>query len=410
MSHANQITIVLKRKVSLKAYIIDLYLAVSEKRPEIIPILKYVQEKGEPVTPADVAKDLLQREKFVIAGKNILNYLVKLKLLQPTDSSRFTLSVNGQQVLENNTNEIFIPERGTYEVTWTDDPLIKERIIMLKPTSQEIFQYVKNSNESPNKKTDDENMHIIEEKSLFEICPLDQPFVAFFKEKNSENPQKKKIKIERSDGENGDKIYVKVVEKPSEKLNLTIKIDFTLHSPITRFEIEETLHDDRDLPQEVDSMEVWKRILSQHPQSNSLKWDENYFALRVKFSSLNNRERKTFSKLLNFNKIDLSDLGLGTFNDVQVSKIPIIPETLEDALAWAKWLLIEEHLTDYVDTQKWIELIKKIRQKPQFAEFSQQLYLPSRDDLARELFNKNQQFSEKFWYLQAPIDLNPTIT
>ena len=87
---------------------------------------------------------------------------------------------------------------------------------------------------------------------------------------------------------------------------------------------------------------------------------------------MDNSSRLSFKITKSFKNPKILDLG--TFNNLTVNNIPIIPINNEEANKWAIWIL-EQKIVDYLDTEDYTNLCSEIIKMKTFEKY--EITLPS---------------------------------
>lgn len=370
----------LERTVAIESFNAIIEFGRNVAREDIIAVLMLARENNNYISAELICNNLL-RGRPKAMGELIIKRLKYYDLF--TDDNQLTEL--GLSSIES--KNVYIPERGVFKIWCTQDPLLPQILLDLKPV---------------------------------EIRPLHQEIRSEKQQKNNEQDEKVKLienlpewllslkrKIVNLLGPSRDQIKILDIEKKGELLNnmehqklqahLTINEEDGLNLTISGLYNVERLK-----PPRLIFNEVWRTLLG----NKAKDWDESVFPpkLRFTFEELNERERNSFCKDVEFFEPNLPNYG--TFDKTVVNKVPIGPKTKDDAQKWAEWLLIKK-INDYLFKEDYRQLTEHIILK--FPEF--EVELPSQQQMAqilRETFMKSKQRkSSTYWYVHAPLDLNP---
>ncbi|MEN8217620.1 MAG: hypothetical protein ABFS56_14875 [Pseudomonadota bacterium] len=123
--------LVFQRSLNIQRYRILAEVARTQKRDELQAVLLLAQERGH--VSAKMVADKLLGNRPETVGKRLIQICVTHKLLVEQQSN-YILTEMGQTALKE--EKIFIPERGTWEIWVTDDPLWASALIQIKPFNE----------------------------------------------------------------------------------------------------------------------------------------------------------------------------------------------------------------------------------------------------------------------------------
>jgi len=360
----------LQRIVEVETFKTVLELGRNEARDEIISILMLARENGNTISAELICQELLANRALTM-GNLIIKRCKELDLFDDENN----LTDQGQSSIE--TGEVFIPERELFLLTCTNDSLLPQKL------HQEINSERRKENNESKKKYDEGEIELLPQW----ILNLEGKVIDLI------GTSKDRVRIMKI-AEKGQRIIENLVEDL--KCELSIQDDgSTTLSTFGRF--NETIQ-----PPSLEFREVWKTLLG--PIAND--WDESLSPpkLRVRFGDLTDKERNTFLKDIAFENPSIPNYG--NFEPTVVKDVPIGPKTQEEANEWATWLLIK-NLPSYQFEKGYQRLVEEIIQK--FSKFK--VSLPSRMELARLLrknfITKGEKLPDYYWFVQAPLDLNP---
>lgn len=376
--------LVLERTLDVKRYRIIAEVARAQKRDELYAVLLLAKERGY-VFEKMVADDLLGGRPETV-GKRLIQICVRHKLLIEKESygkKNYLLTEIGQTALA--TEKIFIPERGTWEIWVTNDPLLPSALIQIK-----VFKEPQARNEIKSQKDLKErtnNMQSLPEW-LFEKLPVEKlqgQSITPLADRNADyrfDELEKKGEIVTPDaiitatltipqiGDTSDLLFTgKIVDK---------EIRYQEAHPIT-FE------------------KVWPQILQQ--QGWLTRWrtqqQTQQEVLDVSYSELKtDQEWASFHKDYPIQKPYLANLD--RFDNTIIDNVPIAPATQQDANHWAHWLL-ERDTNQYVLKGDFEIMQNKVAES--FPDY--EITFPEPSDFAQRLRITNPR---AYWYLKAPLD------
>ncbi|NLJ09891.1 MAG: hypothetical protein GX438_06080 [Treponema sp.] len=400
----------LDRKMNIKRYRVLAKIEKAEKRPEIHSLLLLAQEKGT-ITPSDISENLLAGKpesvcrrllqlcesyglvQEEISSEEIIFSIQPIWLInnlvnedsdsegQKCNSHTYVLTKKGIEALKQ--EQVFVPEKGLWEIEVTDDLLWPQGLIKIQEYNDSNARKETKNDDESKKKLDNrmKSLKSLEKWVVERLVNNSNPVTPLLDKQNVY----RFVKIEDNAEETGTvdfEVLVMLTISENDKPILTFKI-----------EKEEYTHD----APEIQFMDVWWQLLEQNEMLD--KWDDKRHVLRVKYSEVLANDIKTmttFKQSKEFEHPEIADLG--KFNTAIVTDIPIVPATQDDADAWAKWLL-ERSINCFAVKGKFEEWQDKVQQM--FPYFN--INFPEQDDFANMLMKNNRQ---AFWYLQAPLDWN----
>jgi hypothetical protein len=353
--------IILRRNVKTKSYRLLMDISKSEKREDIVAILMLTAENYGRVTPADICANLLANRPITV-GKRIISRCIELGILEGTNENA-SLTDDGRRAVEAKT--VFLPERGLYQILYSDDVLLQNPLLDCVPDDRV-------SEKDEDKEEIDQSIRDNLENRYFKLL-----------------------------GKQRNEIFIKNIELYGRTINRKPNLDLT-YSLLENGNIIVRLNGDYDTkiePPKHTQLEIWNLIM----ESMNLdgEWDPDMQCLRRSFEELQDNERINFTVDLRTNSLTIEEMG--TFNEILVKKIPIIPKTERDAQNWAIWLL-KNAINDYLKSQEYENLVQTILKK--FPGYN--LKLPSQLELARMIRgddNSENKLPPAYWYLKAPIDV-----
>ncbi len=272
--------------------------------------------------------------------------------------------------------KIFIPERGTWEIWVTNDPLWATALIQI-----EVFKEPLARNEIKN------------QEELKERCQDMQSIPEWLIEKLQGQiitPLANRKADYRFDE----------LEKKGEVVTPDANITATLTIPQVG-EFSDLRFTGKVLNKECDYQEAhpmifesaWHQMLEQ--QGWLTRWRIQQEVLDVSYSELKtDQERASFRKNYPISKPYLTDLD--RFDNTIIDNVPIAPAIQQDANHWADWLL-ERDTNQYVLKGDFEIMQNKVAES--FPDY--EITFPEQSDFAQSLRRTNPR---AYWYLQAPLD------
>ncbi|KHD11820.1 hypothetical protein PN36_28615 [Candidatus Thiomargarita nelsonii] len=358
--------LVFQRTLNIQRYRIIAEVARTQKRDELQAVLLLAQERGH-VSAKMVADELLGNRPETV-GKRLIQICFTHKLLLEKESNYYILTKTGQTALEK--EKIFIPERGTWEIWVTDDPLWANALIQIKP-----FNETQARNEIKN------------QKGLKERCQDMQDIPNWLVKK-----LQGQIITPLADDRNAEYRFDELAEKgelvtPDANITATLTIGETSDLLFTGKIINKECHYQEQHPMTFQS--AWHQILEQ--QNWLTRWRTQQEVLDVSYQDLSEQERASFHKDYPISKPCLTDLDI--FDDTTINNIPIAPATQQDANHWAHWLL-ERDTNRYVLKGDFETMQNKVTEF--FPDY--EITFPEQSEFAQQLRPR------AYWYLQAPLD------
>ncbi len=126
-------------------------------------------------------------------------------------------------------------------------------------------------------------------------------------------------------------------------------------------------------------------------------------ALRVSFDEIAKDKAALNNHKKNFDIKQPEIKGFGTFNDVTVKALPVIPRTLDDAEQWAAWTL-RESIRYYINEARYMELRERAAKmwEPVYSYDQIMQSLPSFYEIRREYEIERTKNPEGYWFVTAP--------
>ncbi|MGX2949595.1 hypothetical protein ACWIUA_01620 [Ursidibacter sp. B-7004-1] len=363
--------LVLRRNIHIETWRVQGTVLKAQERADILMILQYVAE-NENATAKGMARRLLFEENArLVVAERLLKMTEMLGLVKQIQEDRhklYALTEKGELALQE--QEVFIPEDGFWEISFTNEPLLSHTILDFKPFKEpDAYQEVKNKVGLEERKQNIKPMPDWIRNPNFNAV---KPFLN----------QKQSIWLENIQPKG---------EKVSSNLKLILEWNVSKQS-IRLLKNNQVVH--QFTYKKYDQNQIWQILLEQNGWQDDWSWAENSMAMS--FEETDEKSRQTMHTDLAFRRPKIGDLG--EFNDFTAENVAIHAIDLNNATDWARWRL-EHNINDFADEQtyqKWVE-----QAKSPFAEYD--CSLPKRDELANR-FWQDDKYSQKSWYLMAASD------
>lgn len=352
--------IILKRNVKTKSFRLFMDVRKSGKRDDIVAILMLADENGGEIYPADVCTHLIDNRPTTV-GERIIQRCAELGVLEVKDNFKGLLTDDGRRAVENKT--VYIPESGLYQILYSDEILLPSPLLDCIPDE-------KKSEKDDNTEEIDPVIRSRLENKYFKLLgkAKSEIFVEKIKLNGREIRKKSTLNLTYSLLENGNIL-----------LRLNGDIDTKLEPP------------------KFTQMEIWDLLVESMYLGDD--WDVVAQCLRRSFEELRPKELLNFMVELRTNELIIEEMG--TFSDVTVKNVPIIPKTTEDAYRWALWLL-KNSINDYLKSHEYENIVQNILLK--FTGY--EIKLPTQIELAKMIREETEdKLPASYWYLKAPIDI-----
>lgn len=301
----------------------------------------------------------------------------------------YCLTETGKAAIRDRT--IFIPEKDVFILHGTDDPLFSEPILACKKAN--------GSSCHPNTK----NKEIRKDKSS-----KNGLWLKALKERVEQEPQI----IHPAAVKNGAVQIIKIddgeeKEEPHFSVSVQLTIEADQRATMTIYPQDKSKKPENMKGHTVGHelrlsfIDVLKNLFSD--RSVDVVGTGDGCALRVSFDEIANDTAALNNHTKNFDIKEPEIKGFGTFNDVTVRALPIIPRTLTDAEQWAA-LTLRESIRYYINEARYMELREKVANKwePVFSYNQILESLPSFNEIRRELEIERTKNPESYWYITAP--------
>jgi hypothetical protein len=371
------LVIELSRPAAVSCFHVVGEVGFATRRDDIRAIVQLGVERSGRLTAPDLCAHLLGGKPPVV-GVRLLEMCERLGLVEWDGPSRnrdrgASLTDEGREVAES--GDVFVPERGTWTIWVTDDPLVP-----------------------------------LEER-LLRLDPFKEPYAAHDLKKDPSRPERNIVELpgwieEACDVQGvpcwGDKRAVSNIElepkaekvEPDARLTLTLRVApdappvVRLHGEVADRRNDRVLSD-VSAPSFED---VWRASLG--PRATA--W--NGRSLAVRFADLDDAGRADFEQTMRFPGLSLPSQG--AFGAFDVRRIPLRPANDADASAWANWLL--EHGTHaYVRAADYMRRCGEVRAR--FEGYRVEMK-PQAELAAAVRQASGERPGRAYWYLQAPLD------
>lgn len=365
--------LVLRRNIYIETWRVQGTILKAQARADILLVLRCVADKQN-TTARDFAKELLFEEHArLVVAERLLNMAERYGLVEQIKEYRhyfYTLTEKGKLALQE--KEVFIPEDGFWEISFTNDPLLPHTILDFASFDEpDAYQEVSKKNEKKFK----------ERQDRIDFLPkwIRQPYFNAVKPFLNQNQS---IWLEN--------IQTKG-EKVSSKLQLILEWNVSKQS-IRLLKNDKVVH--QFTYQNYEQNQIWQILLEQNGWQDDWNWAKNSMAMS--FEKTDEKSRQTMQKNLTFRQPKIKHLG--GFDDFTAENVAIHAIDKDNAIKWARWRL-EHNINDFADEQtyqKWVE-----QAKLPFAEYA--FRLPERNELAN-LFWQDEKYSPKSWHLISASD------
>ncbi len=342
------------------------------KREELDPILRRARETGG-TCPGDVAEHLLfERSRYLVAQR-LLNIGKLFGLLTEISENKFVLTDQGEKAIE--TGEIFVPERGTWTLWTSRDPLLMSPILCVASFKEEEAAHKEIYKDPSDYPSFDETPEFLKDTTDREITP-------------PASCDRTAIRIDQLEGK------VQKVSDTNAELSLLWNIgerNLRLEGTCNKKKVHADLP-----PPEVSFDDIWDELLANEGLSN--QWTRQPDALKMSFNEIGDIERETMACDIEFSNPSLPDYG--QFETSKAEQVPITARFQTHAQEWSNWRLksrIRDFATSALYSKWWKEASRP------FNGFH--LRRPTRSRLALEAWNEsNERADTRTWYLIAVED------
>lgn len=384
------LSIEMRRSILVRSLRFSGTVSMTEKREEIVAVLKAITELGGAVQPTDLVGYLIP-EGLEAAAERLLVIATVHGLVRHA-GGRFELTEQGQKARD--VEHVLVPRDGAWQVWLTSDPLIHFNLLHVEAVRP--GEALSELRETGGRRSPD-------------ASPLrTMPVPAILRALHSVEGRllAKEGRVVRVDD-----LGKEVAEESSDAqvdLLWTLRSDDTSRLSVRgvvqvrRGDGVERLPIDADVPPPgVTFTDVFNQLLDN--AEVTARWDPEAAVLRCPFDDqLTPAAIQSMHRTVTARKLDLSAFGLGAFEKVAVPDVPITASDATGAGRWSARRLLMG-IQDHQTTSRY-EAVLTEAARP-FAEFS--VELPSRAALLQQMRSKldlNAPRPEIYWRLQAPAD------
>lgn len=382
----------LSRPIKVEVYVALAEIGMPSKSYEILAILQLAQEQGGTLRAKDVNIKLLDHPEESPHAQRILMVIESFGLLEKIwhEEDTYRLTAAGLDNLQN--GQIMIPEQGAYILFTTEDSLFSESILKIDRDiaveQTESSTYFRKNNHMQREQVA-ENLQKPGYLNKYVHGYL------FRQVANSNAP----IQINSISDR---------VARSARKLSVSISLELKPDSePVLRVKSTMGNSSSTEICTETRFNKTYHEVLEALTANiGNLIILDGEPVLLVAWASLNPNEAESFRKQITVKTPQLWEFG--TFSSTSIN-LRILPATIEDATAWANFL-IKRAITTYTDMLEYEHKIQKVT-----AKFSQK-YNPDTlaatmttfDELVKQVTEerKTGTLSPLYWRLIAPQDLN----
>lgn len=371
------LVIELSRPVVVSCFHVVGEVGFATRRDDIRSIVQLGLEQRGRLTAFDVCAHLLGGKPPAV-GLRLLEMCERLGLVAWDGLSRgrdrsASLTDEGREVAES--GDVFVPERGTWTIWVTDDPLVppEERLLRLDPFKEPFAAAdLKRDPSRPQR-------NIVELPGWIEDA-CDVQGVPYWSDKRAVSNIELEPKAEEVE--------------PDARLTLTLRVA-PGEPPAVRLHGEVAdRRNDRVLPgtPAPGFEDLWRACLG----PSAAAW--NGRSLAVRFADLDDAGREAFEQTMPFPGLSLPSLG--AFGAFEVRRVPVRPVKDVDASAWANWLL--EHGThSYVRAADYRRRCDEVRAR--FEGYRVEMK-PQAELAAVVRQASGERPGRAYWHIQAPLD------
>lgn len=382
-------TIDLRRLVVARAWCFHGEVGVPQSRPWAVAIAKLATSLGRPLQAGDVSQHLLNGR--IPMARGLIKQCCAWGLLEAFGEEGWTLTDLGRQAAA--TNQVFIPETGTWILWATEDEVVRSRFPLLlleRWIDPDAFEDTRRSGAVRNFSPAPQWLNELAGKRV--SFPL-----------GHQNKEVHIFKVSEQMEERWDdhlSVHLHLECSPAVS-NLYLAGNVTLRQAGgdkkqgPKYEKREVRS--APWPVSLPYSECWSDLM----ESNGLKqvWDDSRNSLRVPFPEDDHeRSQRRGAKQFNYPAIP----NLGQFDATQIKDIPLYPATKRDAQQWVEWSLLNK-IDTYATNSRFTRWLMDATAP--FLDW--QPDSPTRSQLAdRARGTDGSAPSRRFWNLQAPCDWN----
>lgn len=366
----------LRRSLSVSRFHVVGEVGFSERRDEIRAIMQLGVERGGRIGANDVSDHLLGGRTPTV-GLRLLRLCEELGLVEWDIRARERIAIltdDGREVAV--TGDVFVPERGVWDIWVTDDPLVpeQERLLRVEPYAEprakdEVYQ-----------DSDRDAREIVKLPDwVRDAC--DVQGVPYFGDGRAVS----NIELDENAEEADAGARVTLALRLSLKKSPEVHVRGNVGGRQNAYKLEDVPMPSFD--------EVWQASLGRHASV----WDGR--SLGVRFDGqMTDDERRSFVRTMRFSGYTHPEFG--NFDGFEVSGVPLRPLTNDDASAWANWRLADG-IHGYVHSAEYQRRADELRER--FAGY--QITLMARAELAAALRARSgERPNRAYWHVMAPLD------
>jgi hypothetical protein len=363
--------IILQRTIPVRCWHVIGRVARASKRTELMPLLFRARECGE-TTIEDVSEHLLfePRSRRVVAQR-LLHIAASYGLLSRRERG-FRLTDAGAAALAS--EDVFVPEHGTWTVWTSDDPLLHYPVLRVEPWDEpSAFDELRGKDQE---KTDRK--------------PVETPRTL----------RDAVGRIEAPPAGTGARLRIDELEPKGEEVETDASLRILWDVSGRRMRLEGLLAGaDVSTALEAPSLsapEAWLYLLDS--EGLGTRWDARSQALLVGFAETTVNERDSMRRELLIGRPMLPHLG--AFDSVTISGVALKAAAAPDAALWAAWRL-RARVGEYATSDRFAAW--SCEAASPFAEFRPAT--PSRPVLAAEAWRaRGERPTPTTWHLVAAED------
>ena len=347
-----------------------------DDRPDIYNLLKFIEENG-------VSYSLLKERigenysDFVIKG--IVKFLGDNQLIDKENN----ITVKGRRFLE--TKKFPSEERGQFRFWIIEDPLVNKTVVH--------FQREKNSSQRSVDEENATNMEKIEcisvkDNTNFNIVKMDRAY--------SSSPNFSCIKYDNFTSICNISWEITLGENKKSKLYLTGELkDFRNSTPFNSKALKQI--PDVDLYALVIDL-----IKTNCPE---YLWNDKLGAIEIPdLDKMDVNEIVSFSKTIGLTN---TNTLFGIFEPSAINEAPIMPGNNTIAKKWFEIYVENKICNGYIDSNEFDEALDSLKDRKEFTEYG--MYIEAIDSKHFVSNFRSNKKMDKYWGLQAPLDLQPDI-
>ena len=421
--------IILERSVPVRCWRVVGQVAKAEKRPELIPVLLRARETGG-TDARDLAGHLLfEPQSRRVVGERLLHIAHGYGLIETEGSNRlFALTEAGETAID--TEELLVPEHEAWNIRENDYPLRffplrvdprKGTIAYEEINGAEERDGVFALTEAGETAIDTEEV-LVPERGTWSIWTSDDPLlprilrIEPWKEPSARKEIFDKVSARRQvalpdwlrdvagtpikPAAQGTAVRIDELEGQAAAVDGRLRLRWNVGEG--RLQLTGTLEGKKVAtelePPSISLNQIWRTLLKEEVLLD--RWDVDREILHVTFDETNETERQAMSRDLEFDSPIIP--GYGEFETLTVRGVPITPVTESDAQSWANWRL-QLRIRDYATSERYAAW--RVEAAEPFDQYD--VELPTRSELFDEFWNPTANRPEpEAWRLAAAEDWN----